>query len=302
MKGKMTQKLYILLYILGVSSCIYDDLSLCPPLCIEIDVEDKNYHNIYSAVRLGFEEKKDENLPFREYISTMTYNLHHVESGREVLLRYVEPVEGDDKTFRLPVPRDLPLGKYVVTAWGNVSDTTVFDDNLKGIDLHPDNRPGEDVYLTHDTINYTPRDHHFTLAMERTKGKLIIQVEGMPDAYRASSKTVTDISGYTCHHFNYDQPIDLSVDTVWPAPRSMRTKTVLAPSIERDRSVLSISFFEGEQIRRDASILMPEDVNLTLRGNELTILRYIYDRSCCCFKVYILVNDNWEILHSMEII
>lgn len=38
-----------------------------------------------------------------------------------------------------------------------------------------------------------------------------------------------------------------------------------------------------------------------MRRNELTVLRYIYDPCCCRFAIYVLINDNWELLHALEI-
>ena len=40
---------------------------------------------------------------------------------------------------------------------------------------------------------------------------------------------------------------------------------------------------------------------MTMSRNELTILRYEYDPCCCRFKIFILINDNWETLHIMDV-
>ena len=44
--------LYVSLFltVLNLSSCIREELPACPPLQVILDVEDKNYHNINSAV------------------------------------------------------------------------------------------------------------------------------------------------------------------------------------------------------------------------------------------------------------
>lgn len=289
------------LTVLNLSSCIHEELPPCPPLQVTLEVEDKNYHNINSAVRLGFEERKSEELPFRDYVGTLTYRLHNVETGEEVLAASVTSVEGDEQKFALPIPENISFGTYVLTAYGNLTDSNILAQEYKGAELHPDNLPGEDLYLAHDTLVYDQLTYDYTVGMKRVKGKLIIHVEGMPAQYLASSKTITQLSGYVDSHFNYHRPLDMRIDTTWEAPGEILTKTILAPSLEHDLSVLTLRFFEGNQCNESAFWISPEAVAMTMRRNELTIMRYVYDKSCCCFKIYILVNDHWEMLHSMEI-
>lgn len=291
----------LFLVLLNFSSCIREELSPCPPLRVALAVEDKNYLNIKSAVRLGLESRKSEELPFGDYVGTLTCRLHNVGTGEEVLFVPLAPVEGDKQELALPIPENIPFGTYVLTAWGNLADSCVLADSWKGAELHPDNLPGEDLYLAHDTLVYNQLTHDYTVGMKRVKGKLIVHVEGMPPQYRASSKTVTELSGYVDHRFNYGRSLDLRIDTVWPAPHEILTKTILAPSFERDLSVLELRFFEGSQCSESAFWISPEAVAMTMRRNELTIMRYVYDKSCCCFEIYLLVNDHWEVLHSMEI-
>lgn len=302
-KGQNIVVSYVPLFltVLNLSSCIREELPSCPPLQVTLDVEDKNYHNINSAVRLGFEERKSEELPFRDYVGTLTYRLHNAETGEEVLDAPVAPVEGNKQKLALPIPENLPFGTYVLTAYGNLADSTILAEEHKGAELHPDNLPGEDLYLAHDTLVYDHLTYDYTIGMKRVKGKLIIRVEDMPVQYQASSKAVTGLSGYVDNRFNYDHSLVLQLDTAWPAPREILTKTIMAPSLERDLSVLTLRFFEGNQCKESAYWISPEAVTMNMQRNELTIMRYVYDKSCCCFKIYILINDHWEVLHSMEI-
>ena len=46
--------------------CIRDELEPCPPLRLSLEVADKNYVNSAAAARLGYEEERPEDLPFRE--------------------------------------------------------------------------------------------------------------------------------------------------------------------------------------------------------------------------------------------
>lgn len=46
--------------------------------------------------------------------------------------------------------------------------------------------------------------------------------------------------------------------------------------------------------------LSPDDVAITLRRNELTAVRYVWE-GADGWAIYILVNDGWERVHGMEI-
>ena len=38
-----------------------------------------------------------------------------------------------------------------------------------------------------------------------------------------------------------------------------------------------------------------------MHRNELTVLRYVWNEEKEDFEVFMLVNDNWEMVHGMEI-
>lgn len=101
--------------------CIRDELEPCPPLRLSLEVADKNYVNSAAAARLGYEEERPEDLPFREYVSDLAYRVSDLETGRVVAERALSPVEGDAGSVEVPLPADLPYGSYVLTAWGNLA-------------------------------------------------------------------------------------------------------------------------------------------------------------------------------------
>ena len=75
--------------------CIRNELEPCPPLRLSLEVADKNYVNSAAAARLGYEEERPEDLPFREYVSDLAYRVSDLETGRVVAERALSPVEGD---------------------------------------------------------------------------------------------------------------------------------------------------------------------------------------------------------------
>lgn len=78
------------------SSCIRDEIAECPPMRITVVVKDKNYFNENSVADKGLIEKKADNLPFREYVSTLYYIVRD-EAGNTVAEHNLREVTGDAK-------------------------------------------------------------------------------------------------------------------------------------------------------------------------------------------------------------
>lgn len=91
------------------SSCIRDTVPPCPPLQVTLTVKDKNYFNIDDAVKLGLMERKAENLPFRDYVSTLYYVVNDAE-GKVVAEQKNTPVDNDSQTQLITLPESLPYG------------------------------------------------------------------------------------------------------------------------------------------------------------------------------------------------
>lgn len=285
-----------------LTGCIRDELEPCPPLQIQLEVEDKNYINVKAASRLGLEEIKSEELPFADYVSSLQYRLTDAETGEVIAWQPLKTVEGEGKTVTVSVPEDIPFGRYVLTAWGNLSEngSESVGDDFNVLALHPDNQQGQDVYLVSDTLDYNESDYTYTLGMKRVKGKLIVSVEDMPVAFRYSEKEISAISRQVDNRFAYTDSLSFRIPTVWPQSGEIVTKTLLAPSTGQAESLFKVRFYVGDNAEQD-NWIAPEDISITIERNKLTVLRYIYDPCCCTFKIYVLVNDNWELLHSMEI-
>ena len=198
--------------------CIRDELEPCPPLRLSLEVADKNYVNSAAAARLGYEEERPEDLPFREYVSDLAYRVSDLETGRVVAERTLSPVEGDAGSVEVPLPADLPYGSYVLTAWGNLGDTAAFDSDLASLGLHPGGAEGSDAYFTRDTLVYALDSERFSCGMRRLKGKLILATERMPEAYAFSEWKVSDIMSRFSAEGGYREPTTLAFDRSWERP------------------------------------------------------------------------------------
>lgn len=186
---------YILLSALTLVSCVRDEILPCPPLQVNIAVKDKNYFNVD---KVELEDRLPDDLPLRDYVPTLYYRLSRImEDGtsRMVEEKGVFQVEGDGKTHPVTFDESLPHGTYVLTVWGGLDNLEPLTEDRTSISFHPEHTEGLDVYMANDTLVYDAYNYAYTTEMERTKGKLIIQVTNLPTAVHYSDKTITGLYG-----------------------------------------------------------------------------------------------------------
>ena len=295
-----------ILYVLPVavcllwSSCIRDSIPPCPPLQVNID----------DAVKLGLMERKAENLTFRDYVSTLYYIVHDAE-GKVVAEQKNTLVDNDDQTQLITLPESLPYGKYTLTVWGNMKSDEPLGEDATTAEMEAVGAAANDIYLASATFDYRYGNEEHLLAMERTKGDLLIKAEGIPDNIDFSTKDIQDIYNFVDNGFQYSTLTDIHTELDWQEIRSeIKSETLMCPSPSYEGSTLSVMFIDksaaGTQGRATYHpTLEPQDVNVTMGRNEITILKYVYvDEGGSGegdFEIYLRVNDNWELLHGMEL-
>lgn len=305
-----------ILYVLPVavcllwSSCIRDSIPPCPPLQVTLTVKDKNYFNIDDAVKLGLMERKAENLPFRDYVSTLYYIVHDAE-GKVVAEQKNALVDNDNQTQLITLPESLPYGKYTLTVWGNMKSDEPLGEDATTAEMEAVGAAANDIYLASATFDYRYGNEEHLLAMERTKGDLLIKAEGIPDNIDFSTKDIQDIYNFVDNGFHYSSLTDIHTELDWQEIRSeIKSETLMCPSPSYEGSTLSVMFIDksaaGSQGRAAYyPTLEPQDINITMGRNEITILKYVYvDEGGSGegdFEIYLRVNDNWELLHGMEL-
>lgn len=280
-----------------LASCIRDQLDDCPPLHVEIGVKDKNYFNVD---KVDMEEQQSDSLAFRQYVPTLFYMLRDAATGDVVEEQGVFPVEGDKKTVAVDFCPCLPHGKYILTVWGGLDDLSQLSPDHLSLELHRDRQQGGDVYLVSDTLLYDAYNYDYRVELERTKGKLIVQAEDMPGSYNLVSIDVDGLDGKVNSNFKYSGETDVRDKVSIPLKPKVSTSTLLAPSVKENGSVLDVGFINSTPSSDDMQ-LSPDDVRITMRRNMITVLRYVWDEQKKHFVVYMLVDDNWEQVHGMEI-
>ena len=143
--------------------------------------------------------------------------------------------------------------------------------------------------------------------MERTKGKLVIWTENLPAGYHLMDTEVSQLFGIVNPSFLYSEETSVFHESEIEAGAKTKTKTsiFLAPSFQKDESVVDVNFYKnsGEGAGSSSSVLTPDDVKVSMERNKITVLRYVYDsnRNHNRFTIYMKVNDNWEQVHGMVI-
>lgn len=286
--------------------CIRDSLPACPPLKITLTVKDKNYFNIDDAVKLGYLERKAEDLPFRDYVGTLYYVVHDAD-GEVVAEQKNFEVNNEEQTQVITLPVSLPYGKYTVTVWGNMRSETPLGEDATTAEMEEVGAAANDIYLASATFDYQYGNEEHSLAMERTKGNLLIKAEGIPDNIDFSTKDIEDIFGLVDNGFNYSKLTDIHTELDWMVHNDIMSQTLMCPSPSYEGSTLSVMFIDKSAVQTQqgraatlAPTLEPQDVHITMGRNEITILKYVYTADKT-FDVFVRVNDNWEDIHGMEV-
>lgn len=281
--------------LLAFSSCIRDEIPPCPALSVQIVVKDKNYFNVRKVEQ---ETALGEDLAFREYVPTLYYRLCPLGSNEPVAEQELLEVTGDEREYAVRFSDDLPHGTYVLTVWGGMKDMSPLDADRTVLNLHPEGTEGDDVYMTNDTLVYDAWNYGYTVEMERTKGKLIVLAANLPADIRWSGQTDDGLYCTVDRSFGYSGTTSVSTVGEWSsADEVIMTKTLLSPSLHADGTVQKMQLYDAPD--RTVPAAVPDDVQITMRRNELTVLKYVYEDGR--FSIYVLVDDNWEKVHGMVI-
>lgn len=295
MNISLKKLLLLMLVVPALSSCIRDNIDDCPPLRVEIVVKDKNYTNVDVAAP---EERRSDNLAFRDYVPTLFYMLRDANTGEVIEEQGVFDVKGDDKSFAIDFCPCLPHGKYILTVWGGLDNLDQLSADRLSMSLHNDRAQGTDTYLVNDTLVYDAYNSNYTLGMMRTKGKLNIITENLPDTYVKADIDVSKLYNKVNSNFKYADQTGVANQMLASVAPLTKIETIMAPSVTMGQSVLDVNFFKPNPT--DAGWkLSPKDVKITLERNKITVLKYVFDPNLDNFVIYIKVNDNWEEIHGM---
>lgn len=295
MKISLKSILLILLLVPTLTSCIRDEIEDCPPLQVNIAVKDKNYFNVD---KVDMEERRSDDLAFREYVPTLFYMLRDAKTGEVMEEQGVFSVEGEGKTVPVEFCPCLPHGTYVLTVWGGMKDMTSLSKDRTALALHPEHAEEDDIYLVNDTLVYDAYRYDYTVEMERTKGKLIVEAEGLPQGIGRMTTDVNGLFGKVNSDFIYSGETHVSNTSAVTADQKVRMSSIMAPSVGSGTSLVDVSFTRKDGAS-DTLLPKPADVKINMERNRITMLKYVFNPDADKFTIYIKVNDNWEEIHGM---
>lgn len=295
MKISLKSILLILLLVPALTSCIRDEIEDCPPLQVNIAVKDKNYFNVD---KMDPENERPTDLAFREYVPTLFYMLRDAKTGEVVEEHGVFRVEGEAKTMKVDFCPCLSHGTYVLTVWGGMKDMTSLSEDRTALALHPEHAEEDDIYLVNDTLVYDAYRYDYTVEMERTKGKLIVEAEELPQDIGQMTTDVDGLFGKVSSDFIYSGETHVSNTSAVTADQKVRMSSIMAPSVSSGTSLVDVSFTRKDGAS-DTLLPKPADVKINMERNRITMLKYVFNPDADKFTIYIKVNDNWEEIHGM---
>lgn len=292
-----------ILCLAGTVSCIRDRIPECPPMQLTVSIEDRNYFNIDDAVKLGMAERKADDLPFREYVSTLYYIIRD-SRGNIVAEQKNKEVDNDSLTQTILLPSSLPYGKYSITVWGNMTSEEPLSGNADAAGMEISGAAANDIYLASADFYYQYGSEHYTVMMRRTKGNLMIKAEGIPDNIDFSVKLIENIYSMVTKDFTYAGSTDIRTELGWDVRNEIQTQTLMCPSPYYDGTRLSVIFMDSSTVRgtdSNGTVIQPKDVNITMSRNQITIMRYLYDSVSDDFTISVYMDDGWVTIHEMGI-
>ena len=299
----MIRKILIsVLAAVALGSCVREDIQPCPPLQIMLGVEDRNYDNIDEVAAEGLDTRRGDNEPFRSFVGSLYYVVEDYTTHEIVTEKRISSVEGDALQVTCEgIDEELPFGKYIVTAWGNLPEGADVDNDggLRSSVLHPEGIEGYDLYMACDTIDYDYDHGTHNVNLKRVKGKLLIEVRNLPPEVRWSDKTVGNVAGMVNSRLEYSGAGSVNTVYEWEGVQSVLTDTYLSPSAGGNVSTLDVNFYDDAS--RAEPVCTPGAVNIPLSRNHITVVRYDYAAETGVFEAFILVDARWESIHDLEI-
>lgn len=275
----------IVVLLMLLNSCIKEDLSGCPTgYVVKVSIMDKNYANIGDFTQLS---GVDENLPFRYFSGTIYYSVRNVETGKIVEESSVLQPTGNDTDYSI-ILKDLPSGNYEVAAWGNL---TV--DVPAGI-LHPQSKEHTDIYLATATFNFKPGSETAFMALQRTKGELIVFCTNFPDNVTQIQADVSPVYQSVDENFNYIGNTQVEkILTLAPV-----NELLIAPTPQGVPAKLNLSFYSNDG--SDPILVVPQ-TELNINRNEISAMLVNYNILEDSWEIWIYLQGEWTLIHHLDI-
>lgn len=288
---RRTASILILAAALGLTACIRDEIPPCPAMAVKVAVQDKNYFNAGEVKEVA---PVAEDLPFREYVGTVYYRVSDPADGSTVEEKGPIAVTTDEGEFTLPLCPCIPHGTYDITVWGGLQTCERLAEGAAKLHMHKDGKEGEDVYVAHGTVKYDAYSGVQVLLLERVKGLLLVLAEGLPAGQTDMEARIDGLSAEVSRELEYGQSCGCTFLRQWQEGTAGMARVILAPTPEGAKSRAEVTFRNAA-----GGTYRPAGVDLAMKRNTITVIKYHYDPTGGGFSIYLLVDGTWQLYHDM---
>lgn len=260
---------------------------------IVVGIRDKNFSNINTITGL---KPRSEQLAFRQYVSNLSYRLEGQESGETVMEMDHQEVNDNEQFVKIDLP-ELVSGNYRLSLFGNVREHLELRTGQLVYQLHSNDQEGEDVYVITDTLDFSSGPVEEQLFLQRAKGYLFIQMEGIPDSIGRIVQEVSHVCGEVNQRLEYGRDVTVVKAFTENLHSSAVLQTFLAPTVDGEESVLRLSFYgQGAMV----PFMYLPDILLTIKRNQVAAYKINYKPEGG-IEVWVSVNGAWMKQHDMDV-
>ena len=271
--GRIVYFLHVVGMLFLFSSCIKEDMEKCPIYIVKVYVKDKNYSNIDNVLQL---KKREENLPYSEYIGTIYYQLNDIKTGRVVAEKFEEMMINNEQFYTISFD-NISQGDYNLTVWGNISSKTATGT------LHNSGNELTDLYVVSKNLSFTSGYSSDQLMLERAKGDLLLVCSNFPPGITRVEEKISSL------YDSVDPYLKYAGNTTVIKTGSVKSliEASLAPSVTNGNSKLNLRFSSDTVSKPSDDLIIPE-IN--------------YNKITGGLEIWTYVNDEWTMIHHLDIL
>lgn len=188
----------------------------------------------------------------------------------------------------------MPDGQYLLTVWGNVNESMI-----ETLSLHSDNTESTDIYIGAATLNIINGLAQDTvLGMDRTKGKLLVKMNNLPESIIKIDQNISNIYKYINAQRLYRDMADVKSTFRKSTQVLDKISSYLAPTVNGETSKLTISFYTTEN--SSPTLTLPS-IDLEINRNEITEVTVNYNSTQDEIEIWVYIDSEWTLVKRLNI-
>jgi|GEM_PF-6952379 hypothetical protein len=281
---------YLGLGVLFLSSCIKDGLCHTEGK-IEIEIEDKNYYNIYDIKGIA---PINEDLPMYRYTNQVFLWWNN---SNDLSINYIAnaAIEKSELSHKLNAAHfEEGMNQVVSVGNGIISDLSSESDFM--YELHPNNIEENDVYIGYSDIPI-PLYEDVAIKMFRAKGKLLTYINNLPTSVARVEINIGGVYKTVDKKLNYSGSthVTKSVDaTMNTTDGRLTTECFVSPNVDETGAHLTINLYN-----KGGNITSLYNIYLKIDRNRITVVNLNYNSEMRSWELSMLVDGHWEQVHNL---